>query len=192
MNIDNPTERILQAFDPSLKRVAKSVKYIGADELQALKRMRRFFDASVGIGLAATQLGIDKRIIIIDVPRLDAYEETSTVKIDGQFIMINPIITSRSRKACWNEGCLSVPGIEEKVERDLDISVTYTDEKEEQHELNATGLLSACIQHEIDHLDGMLFIDRLHPIRRDIVIRKLKKAKKNGKFHARPAKGMML
>jgi len=124
-----------------------------SDEIKDLvNNMYKTMYFSNGIGLAAVQVGVLKRVIIMDVPNF------------GKYTMINPVITYLSKEtAVFEEGCLSIPGISENVERARDVNVKYLDIDGMEQELNATGLLAVCVQHEIDHLDGVLFIDRLSP-----------------------------
>jgi peptide deformylase len=117
-----------------------------------------------GIGLAAVQVGTPIRLIVIDIEKIGKYE------------MINPVIKNLSNEInVYEEGCLSVPGISSEIERPKDITVEYIDLKGNQKRIDASGLLATCIQHEIDHLNGILFIDRLPP---DLRLNKIKEYKK--------------
>lgn len=188
---DEAIKDIIVAPDSRLRAVALRVKEPSVDDQKLIDEMNKTMKASDGLGLAATQLGINKRIIVMDVEPLGAFEDEdpTTVK-HGKFEMINPIIVTRSQRAKWAEGCLSVPGFKGVVERDLIIEVSYLDRYGNQKELKASGLLSACIQHEIDHLDGKLFIDHLSFLKRDIIVRKLKKFRKKGVMIVRPSQGL--
>jgi len=105
-----------------------------------------------GIGLAAIQVGVPKRIFIIDIPDMK----------NGKFVMINPVILEFSKeKILYEEGCLSIPNLSSEVERSKSITVEFTDLNEKRRLIRATGLLAVCIQHEYDHLDGILFIDKV-------------------------------
>jgi peptide deformylase len=190
---ENSVKDIIVAPDPRLHIVADRVKEVTAEIRDLVEKMFKTMNASDGIGLAATQLGINKRVIVMDVDHLDAYddEDKSNVK-HGKFVMINPVIISRSKRAKWVEGCLSVPGFKEVIERDLIVEVSYLDENGKQAELRASGLLSACIQHEIDHLDGKLFVDRLSHLKKDIILNKLKKFRKHGTMVVRRLDGPVL
>lgn len=184
---------ILTAPDARLRQVAERVKEPSVDDQSLIDEMNRVMKASDGIGLAATQLGVNKRVVVMDVDRLDVYEDNDQTTIKhGQFEMINPTIVSRSGRSRWVEGCLSVPGFKHIVERDLIIEVTYLDRYGNPKELKASGLLSACVQHEIDHLDGKLFIDRISRLKRDMVIAKLKKLRRKGSMVVRPVSGLTL
>ena len=172
---------IIVAPDPRLRLSANQVKDPGPEERVMIDVMISTMNASEGIGLAATQLGFDKRIIVMDVDPIGAFDDgnPNTIK-HGKFEMINPVIVSKSGKTNWQEGCLSVPGFKETIVRDSVIDVTYLDRDGQQKQVKAAGLLSACIQHEIDHLNGVLFIDHMSPLKKDIIVRKLKKFRKNG------------
>ena len=124
-----------------------------------------------GIGLAAVQVGILKRLIVIDVSK-DKEKK-------NPFFLINPEIISKSKNtSTYEEGCLSLPGYFAEIERPAECQVKYIDYFGKKKEIKATGLLSTCIQHEIDHLNGVLFIDYLSKLKRDMIIKKLIKQKK--------------
>jgi peptide deformylase len=124
-----------------------------------------------GIGLAAPQVGVAKRIIVIDV--------ADKGELPRPYRMVNPEILWRSDEtATYEEGCLSVPDYYADVERAARVRVRYLDEQNEIRELEAEGLLAVCIQHEIDHLAGTLFVDHISALKRGIILRKLGKAKK--------------
>ena len=124
-----------------------------------------------GIGLAAVQVGILKRAIVIDVSR-DKEKK-------NPFFLINPEIIYKSKNtSIHEEGCLSLPGYFAEIERPAECQVKYIDYHGEKKEIKASGLLSTCIQHEIDHLDGVLFIDYLSKLKRDMIVKKLVKQKK--------------
>lgn len=164
---------ILTAPDPILKKQAEPVEVV-TDEIRTLldDMVETMYDAP-GIGLAAPQVGVLKQIIVVDVT--DDDEEPFAHK------MINPEITWSSEDlSVYEEGCLSVPQSYSEVERPAQIKVTYLDENGAHQELDADGLLATCIQHEIDHLNGTLFIDHISRIKRSIIMRKLTKMKKAG------------
>lgn len=178
MREENKTE-IIVAPDHRLRLTADPVDLTFDNVAELVEKMFAVMQASDGIGLAATQVGINKRVIIMDVDHIGAYDDSSSIK-HGKFVMINPTITERSGEARWKEGCLSVPGFSEDVTRSLEVTVTFNDETGEKRSINAGGLLAACIQHEIDHLDGVLFIDHISLLKKDIIVKKLKKFKKKG------------
>jgi peptide deformylase len=125
-----------------------------------------------GIGLAAVQIGVLKRVIVIDVSK-------ESNKKDPLFL-INPEIKFMSEnKLTYEEGCLSLPGQFAEIERPAECHITYIDYNGKVKELKADGLLSTCVQHEIDHLNGVLFIDYLSKFKKDLIIKKLSKQKKN-------------
>ncbi|HNZ26751.1 MAG TPA: peptide deformylase [Spirochaetota bacterium] len=120
-----------------------------------------------GVGLSAVQVGALKRVFVIDIPDI----------LNGKHVMINPVIKDLSAdKSCVNEGCLSIPGVSSKVERPKKVTVEYTDIKGKRKTLKASGILAVCIQHEYDHLEGTLFIDRLTPETKIEKIKEFKKA----------------
>lgn len=171
--------KIIAAPDHRLRTTATHVSAFDVDEQLLIDGMFVMMEKSNGVGLAAPQIGVSKRIIVMDVPKLEAHADMEPdAEKHGRFEMVNPVITHRDGSMIWNEGCLSVPGFDDDVKRDRTISVRYQDRYGNEKLLRASGLLAACIQHEIDHLDGVLFIDRLSTIRKDIIVRRLKKLKK--------------
>jgi peptide deformylase len=130
--------------------------------------------AAQGIGLAAPQIAISQRITVIDV----SFKKNPEEKI----VLINPEIVESEGKQVEEEGCLSLPEIREKVQRAEWVKVRAQDENGDWFEIEGTELLARAMQHEIDHLDGVLFIDRLSRLKRDLVIRKIKKLIKNGEW----------
>ena len=118
-----------------------------------------------GVGLAANQVGVLQRIAVVEVP-VDEHTQ-------AQWMLVNPVITSRSGSEVGEEGCLSIPGIYEDVARSFQITVRALDDSGVPHELEAEGYAARAVQHEIDHLDGVLFIDRLSPLKRQFLRRSL-------------------
>ena len=130
--------------------------------------------AAPGIGLAAIQIGVAQRVVTMDLAKKDEPKEPQ--------VFINPELLSKSGdKNVHEEGCLSIPEYYEEVERPAAVRLRYLDLDGKQHEVDADGLLATCIQHEIDHLDGVLFIDHISKLKRDRVIKKFTKAAKLGK-----------
>jgi peptide deformylase len=124
-----------------------------------------------GIGLAAIQVGVPKRVIVMDLAKKDDPKEP--------MVFINPQVLWRSEdKAIYEEGCLSIPEFYEEVERPAKVRVMFLDLTGAEQELEASGLMATCLQHEIDHLDGVLFIDHISKLKRDRVIKKFTKAAK--------------
>ena len=162
---------IVLAPDPVLKQTCQPVETIDDDVRARLDDMVETMYASPGIGLSAPQVADKRRLIVCDVAR-----EGESAQV---FKMVNPEIVWRSdEKVVAEEGCLSIPDHYGDVSRFREIKVTYLDPEGASQEVEANGLLSACIQHEIDHLDGVLFIDYLTPLKRNMILRKMKKLKR--------------
>jgi peptide deformylase len=162
---------ILEFPDPRLRTKAAPVDPARISEpgfQQLLDDMFQTMYEEPGIGLAASQVDVHQRFMVIDVS-----EDRST-----PLVFINPEITARSGEQVYQEGCLSVPGIFADVTRSNDISVRALDRTGQPFELTTDGLLSVCVQHEMDHLDGKLFVDYLSPLKREMVRKKLAKAKR--------------
>ncbi len=157
--------------DPVLRQMAQPVKAVDARIVQLMDDMLETMYASNGIGLAANQIGVLDRVIIIDVSK----ERDGTKAI----FMANPEVLETSEETfTYNEGCLSVPEQYADVTRPKRIKAAYLNKQGERQELEAEDLLSQCIQHEIDHLNGKLFIDYLSPLKRKMLLRKLEKAQR--------------
>src|SRR5579864_706796 len=163
---------IITAPDPRLKVKAKPVEKVDAKVRRLMDDMLETMYGSIGVGLAAPQVGVALRVIVIDVAR-DGEKAQPTR-------MANPEIVWRSaEKTVANEGCLSVPEHYADVSRAAEIRFRYLDEENEIREVEAKGLLATCIQHEIDHLDGVLFVDHISALKRGMILRKLQKAKRS-------------
>jgi peptide deformylase len=163
---------IITAPDPRLKLVARRVDRVNPSLRRLMDDMLDTMYGSIGIGLAAPQVGVTQRIIVLDVAR-DG-EKASPLRI------ANPEIVWRSAEATVaNEGCLSLPEHYADVSRAAAIKLRYLDHENEIRELDAEGLLATCIQHEIDHLDGVLFVDHISALKRGMILRKLQKAKRS-------------
>lgn len=162
---------IVLAPDPVLKQTCQPVENIDDDVRARLDDMVETMYAAPGIGLSAPQVADKRRLIVCDVAR-----EGEAAQV---FKMVNPEIVWRSDgKVVAEEGCLSIPDQYGEVSRFREIRVAYLDPEGTSQEVEANGLLSACIQHEIDHLDGVLFIDYLTPLKRNMILRKMKKLKR--------------
>ncbi len=162
---------IITAPDPRLKAVSKPVETVDDEIRSLMDDMLETMYAAPGIGLAAVQVGVAKRIIVMDLAKED--EPRSPL------FLVNPEITWVSdHDASYEEGCLSLPEHYAEVVRPAAVKVSYQDYDGEQQELEAEGLWATCVQHEIDHLDGILFVDHLTALKRNIILRKLLKAKK--------------
>lgn len=164
---------IIVAPDPRLKRISKPVAKVDSEIRQLMDDMLETMYAAPGIGLAAPQVGVLKRVIVLDVARED--EEPQPLR------MANPeLLWLSDEDAVFNEGCLSVPEHYADVARPAACRVRYIDHENEIREIDASGLLATCIQHEMDHLEGILFVDHISALKRNIILRKLVKAKKAG------------
>jgi peptide deformylase len=164
---------IIIAPDPRLKLKCKPVAKVDTKVARLMDDMLETMYAAPGIGLAAPQVGVTQRIIVLDVARED--EKPAPLK------MANPeLVWVSDEDVTYNEGCLSLPEHYADVVRPKAIRVRYLDHQNEIRELQAEGLLATCIQHEMDHLDGVLFVDHITALKRNIILRKLLKAKKTG------------
>ena len=162
------SHKIVLLADPVLRQKAEPVTDIDEDIRQLLDDMVETMYDAVGIGLAAPQIGISKRLIVMDCAKDDSPPEI--------WKMINPEIINRSEDtAKMEEGCLSIPGYNGDVIRPAEVEVRYIDIEGNIQQMTASGLLAACVQHEIDHLDGVLFIDHLSRLKRDMILRKVAK-----------------
>jgi peptide deformylase len=153
--------------DPVLRKKAQPVENIDEDLLQLIEDMVETMHHAPGIGLAANQVGRPIRVLVIDLQR----EETQ----NGLIALINPELITACGEVDWEEGCLSVPEFFATVKRHEEVVVCGLDREGKKVEISACGLLAIALQHEMDHLDGKLFIDRLSPVTRDIFKRKWKK-----------------
>ena len=157
--------------DPILRKKSSKLENVDDNTRKLLDDMLQTMYKAPGIGLAAVQIGVLKRLIVIDISKRE--EEKKPI------FLINPEIKFKSKKtSLYEEGCLSLPGYFAEIERPSECSIEYVDYYGKKKELKAEGLLSTCIQHEIDHLNGVLFIDYLSKLKRDMIIKKLIKQKK--------------
>ena len=157
--------------DPILRKKSTKLETIDDSIRKLLDEMLQTMYNAPGIGLAAVQIGILKRIVVIDVSKKE--EEKKPL------FLINPEITYQSKEtSIYEEGCLSLPGHFAEIERPAKCKINYINYYGKKDELEAEGLLSTCVQHEIDHLNGVLFIDYLSKLKKDMIIKKLKKQKK--------------
>ena len=166
---------ILTAPDPRLKRKSKPVAKVDDRIRRLMADMIETMHDSNGVGLSAPQVGAFERVIVVDIAPedADAKAKRTTLKI------ANPeILWASDEKVVCNEGCLSLPEQYADVERPAAIKLRYLDEQNEIRELDAKGLLATCIQHEMDHLEGVLFVDHISALKRGIILRKLAKAKR--------------
>jgi len=162
---------ILTAPDPRLKAISIDVATVDGEIRKLVDDMTESMYAAEGIGLAAVQIGIAKRVIVMDLDQKEGKKNPRA--------FINPkILWASDEKAVFEEGCLSVPDIWDDVERPARIKAEYLDRDGNKQLLEADGLLATCLQHEMDHLNGILFIDHLSRLKRSMALKKLAKAKK--------------
>jgi peptide deformylase len=162
---------ILTAPDPRLKVVSEPVSKVDGEIRALVDDMIETMYSADGIGLAAIQVGVPKRILVMDLDQKDGKKNPRAY--------INPkILWASEEMATFEEGCLSVPEIWDEVERPARIKAEYLDRDGKKQELEADGLLATCLQHEMDHLDGVLFLDHLSKLKRTMALKKLQKAKK--------------
>jgi peptide deformylase len=162
---------ILIEPDPILRKKSDPVEKVDKELKKLMDDMLETMYAAPGIGLAAVQIGILKRLIVIDISKEKEKK--------NPLFLINPSITFKSKKiSTYEEGCLSLPNYFAEIERPAECHIDYINYDGKKKELKASGLLSTCIQHEIDHLNGILFIDYLSKLKKDMIIKKLVKYKK--------------
>ena len=165
-------KKILTEPNKVLRQVSKSVEKVGNEERVLMDDMLDTMYAAPGIGLAAIQIGVPKRIIVMDISRDEKKKEPR--------YFVNPVIKNKNEdKAKYEEGCLSVPNQFAEIERPNACEVEYLDYDGKKQILKADGLLATCIQHEMDHLEGILFIDYLSRLKKSMIIKKLSKIKVN-------------
>jgi len=155
--------------DPLLKKKAQPVSVVDVALHALVKDMfETMYDAD-GVGLAAPQVGVLQRLIVLDTsPRDEGAQPIA---------MVNPVITATEGTAVWGEGCLSIPGETEDVERAATVTVRFQDESGAAKELTTGGLLAIAIQHEVDHLDGVVFVDHVSTLKRELIRKRMKKLK---------------
>ena len=168
-------KKILIEPNKLLRQVSKLVEKVGNEERKLMDDMLDTMYAAPGIGLAAIQIGVPKRIIVMDISRDEKKKEP--------WYFVNPIIKNKNEeKAKYEEGCLSVPDQFAEIERPNACEVEYLDYDGKKNILKADGLLATCIQHEMDHLEGILFIDYLSKLKKSMIIKKLSKIRVNRKI----------
>jgi peptide deformylase len=158
--------------DPVLSQVAAAVKNITGETLKFINDMLDTMYAAPGVGLAAPQVGISQRIIVLDVDHENPHKQL--------YKLINPVVTRAEGELVWEEGCLSVVDFTAEVKRAAQVQVIALNENQEEVKIEAEGLLAIALQHEIDHLDGKLFIDRISRLKRDLYSRRRRKMLRNG------------
>lgn len=169
---------IIEAPDPVLRTISTPVEVIDAALHALIDDMFETMYAAPGIGLAAIQIGVPRRVLVMDLQEPESEEEDAPV-VRRPMVFINPQILEGSEElGVYNEGCLSVPDHFAEVERPASIRASWMDRDGRIREETLTGLLATCLQHEMDHLEGVLFIDHLSRLKRDMVLKKLAKARK--------------
>ena len=163
---------ILTEPNKLLRQISQPVERVGDAERELMNDMLETMYAANGIGLAAIQIGVPKRIIVMDISRDEDKKEPR--------YFVNPVIKNKNNETSkYEEGCLSVPDQFAEIERPNECEVEYLDYDGKKQLLKADGLLATCIQHEIDHLEGVLFIDYLSKLKKSMIIKKLSKIKTN-------------
>ena len=164
-------KKILTIPDPILRKISEPVENVNQGIKNLLDDMLETMYEAPGIGLAAVQIGILKRVIVIDLSK--------DVKKKEPIFIINPEIVSQSKSlVSYEEGCLSIPNQFAEVKRPNKCKINYLDYNGKKKDITTDGLLATCIQHEIDHLNGILFIDHLSKLKKDLILKKTKKQKK--------------
>jgi peptide deformylase len=164
---------ILKYPDPVLKQVAKPVTSVTADTVRLIEDMVETMYAAPGVGLAAPQVGVSRRIIVLDIDHDNPGKNLLK--------LINPEISRTEGELLWEEGCLSVVDFTVEIKRAARVALKAIDENEKEISLDAEGLLAVALQHEIDHLNGTLILDRVSRLKRDLYSRRLKKMLKGDK-----------
>jgi len=163
---------ILTEPNKLLRQISKSVEKVSKQEQKLMDDMLETMYAANGVGLAAIQIGVPKRIIVMDISKDPKKKEPR--------YFVNPIIKNKDPvKATYEEGCLSVPNQFARIDRPSQCDIEYLDYNGKKQILHADGLLATCIQHEMDHLEGILFIDYLSKLKKSMIIKKLSKLKSN-------------
>ena len=164
-------KKILIEPDPILRKISAPLEKVDKHTRKLMDDMLETMYEAPGIGLAAVQVGVLKRLIVIDISKGEQEK--------NPLFLINPEITFKSSKtSIFEEGCLSLPGHFAEIERPAECHLKYLDYNGKEKKLTAEGILATCIQHEIDHLDGVLFIDYLSKLKKDMIIKKLVKQKR--------------
>ncbi|HEU4341548.1 MAG TPA: peptide deformylase [Candidatus Binatia bacterium] len=163
---------ILKYPEPGLSGVALPVKNMTGETMQLIGDMLETMYAAPGVGLAAPQVGVSQRVVVLDVNHENPRKQV--------FKLINPVISRAEGEVIWEEGCLSVVDFTAEVRRAARVEITAFDEHEKEVKIEAEGLLAVALQHEIDHLDGKLFIDRISRLKKDLYTRRRKKMLRSG------------
>ncbi|MFV0431552.1 MAG: peptide deformylase [Alphaproteobacteria bacterium] len=173
-----PPLQMVYAPDPRLKKRCTEVSEISEDLKQLASDMLDSMYQQHGLGLAAPQIGSDVRVFVMDCEQ-GQDEEIEEPQPGKPYKIFNPVITKASDEVSeYEEGCLSLPNVLQKVERPAKVTLEYLDENGKKQVLEAEGLMATCIQHELDHLNGILLLDHMMPVKRQMTLKKLKKWKK--------------
>ena len=178
---------IIETPDARLKQISKPVERVTDAHRTLIADMFETMYDAPGIGLAAIQVGVAERILVIDLQREaddtpDDVKPDDIVRVKEPRVFINPeIVWASGELSVYQEGCLSVPEMYADVQRPARIRVTWLDEQGNGHEEELDGLLATCLQHEMDHLNGVLFIDHLSKLKRDMLLKKLEKLRKTSR-----------
>jgi peptide deformylase len=164
--------QILKYPEPVLSRASLPVKNITGETVQLINDMLETMYAAPGVGLAAPQAGVSQRVIVLDVDHENPHKQV--------YKLINPVITRAEGEVVWEEGCLSVVDFTAEVRRAAQVEVVGFDEDQKEVKITAEGFFAVALQHEIDHLDGKLFIDRISRLKRELYSRKRKKMLRSG------------
>lgn len=167
---------IIETPDPRLRQISQPVEAVDDDLRRLMDDMLETMYEAPGIGLAAIQVGVAKRVLVIDLQ--DEDEETGERILKPHFFINPEIVSVSDDMRVYNEGCLSVPEIYAEVERPARIRARWLDYDGKPHEEELDELMSTCLQHELDHLNGILFIDHLSKLKRDMLLKKLAKMRK--------------
>ncbi len=163
---------ILTEPNKILRQISKPVDKVGSDEQNLMRDMLETMYAANGIGLAAIQIGVPKRIIVMDISKDENRKQP--------MYFVNPVVKNKNKeKSTYEEGCLSVPDQFAEIDRPSKCEIEFLDFNGEKKLIKAEGLLATCIQHEMDHLEGILFIDYLSKLKKSMIIKKLSKGKPN-------------
>lgn len=163
-------KKIITVPDEVLRKISKPIEKVGLNEKKLIKDLFDTMYDARGIGLAAIQIGIPKRIIVLDVAKNDEKK--------NPYCIINPVIKKLSNeKSIYEEGCLSIPNTFIEIERPKIVVIEFIDQNGQKREIKFDGLLSTCVQHEIQHCEGKLIIDYLSKLKKDLIIKKLSKKK---------------
>jgi peptide deformylase len=167
---------IVEVPDPRLRQISQPVEQVDDDLRRLIDDMFETMYAAPGIGLAAIQVGVPKRVLVID---LQEPEEEGGEPVRKPLVFVNPeIVETSEQEVPYNEGCLSVPEMYAEVDRPDRIRARWLDRDGVAHDEEITGLLAVCLQHEMDHLNGILFIDHLSRLRREMLLKKLAKLRR--------------